>query len=153
MQVARTAAHVTELLDAALGRAQETITGEVPSPSQLRALLVIDEHEATNLRTLGEALGSKPPSVSRLCDRMEAAGLIERSLSESSRREVELRLSVRGHSVLAQLRENRARELGAVLAAMAPADLRALARGLAAFQQAAAQRTADLPDRTTAHTA
>ena len=142
-EVARAAAHVTELLEAAWGRAQETITGEIPSPSQLRALLAIDEHEVTNLRTLCEALGSTPPSVSRLCDRMEAAGLIERALSEASRREVELRLSIRGQNVLTQLRETRARELAAVLATMAPADVRALARGLQAFERAAVARRSD----------
>lgn len=142
-EVARAAAHVTELLEAAWGRAQETIVGEVPSPSQLRALLVIDRHDATNLRTLCEELGSAPPSVSRLCDRMEAAGLIERALSEASRREVQLRLSIRGQNVLAQLRENRARELATVLSEMAPGDVRALSRGLQAFEQAATGRRGD----------
>jgi DNA-binding MarR family transcriptional regulator len=152
-EVARTAAHVTELLEAAWGRAQETITEDVPSPSQLRALLVIDEHGATNLRTLCEALGSAPPSVSRLCDRMEAAGLIERALSEASRREVQLRLSTHGRNVLARLRENRARELAAVLSTMAPADVRALARGLRAFEHAATRRADGASDPITTRTA
>ncbi|MFC1414058.1 MarR family winged helix-turn-helix transcriptional regulator [Streptacidiphilus sp. N1-12] len=153
LEAARAAAHVTELLEAAWGRAQETVTGSLPSPSQLRALLVIEEHQVTNLRNLGDALDSKAPSVSRLCDRMEAAGLIERSLSGTSRRELELRLTGRGQSLLDELRENRARELGAVMAAMAPADVRALTRGLQAFHQAVTRETGRTSGGGTARTA
>ena len=152
-EVAHSAARVTEFLEAAWGRAQETISGEVPSPSQLRAMLAIEKHGITNLRTLCDALGSAPPSVSRLCDRLQAAGLIERAPSQSSRREVKLRLSLRGESVLSQLRESRAHELAAVLSTMAPADVRALARGLDAFAQAADRMEREAPGRTDRRTA
>ncbi|WP_443075148.1 MarR family transcriptional regulator [Streptomyces sp. NBC_01483] len=62
-----------------------------------------------NLRSLGDALASRPSSVSRLCDRMEAVGLIRRVPSSTSRREVEVGLSPLGEQVLGELRDHRAR--------------------------------------------
>ncbi|MYY08640.1 MarR family transcriptional regulator [Streptomyces sp. SID4919] len=129
----------SELLEVLWGRGQEATPAVTVSPSQLRALLVIEQDEGTNLRALGEAIGSSPPSVSRLCDRMEAMGLVERRPSRTSRREVELRLSPRGRVLLRESRANRKREVAAVLAVMGPAALDALTEGLAAFRAAAAQ--------------
>ncbi|MGN5631670.1 MarR family transcriptional regulator [Streptomyces sp. AC154] len=133
-----------ELLEVLWGRGQEAAPPGTVSTSQLRALLVIEKQEGSNLRSLGEALGSRAPSVSRLCDRMEAMGLVQREPSQTSRREVELRLTGRGHALLEEYRAIRTRELSAVLERMQPADVAALAAGLAAFRSAAAQRlTAD----------
>ncbi|MEE1799400.1 MarR family transcriptional regulator [Streptomyces sp. JV176] len=138
-QVAEAACAASELLEVLWGRGQEAApSGPVP-PSQLRALLVIETHEGANLRTLGEALGSRPSSVSRLCDRMEAMGLVTRSQSRASRREVELRLSRRGHQALDEYRAFRTREVGLVLERMEPSDVLLLAEGLSAFRAAANQ--------------
>ncbi|MBO1330399.1 MarR family winged helix-turn-helix transcriptional regulator [Streptomyces sp. VRA16 Mangrove soil] len=134
--VAELACHVSELLDVLYGRAQEAAAGPLP-PSQFRALAVIEERQRVNQRTLGEALGSRPSSVSRLCDRLEAAGLVERLASSTSRREVELRLSRRGAVVLEDFRASRAREIAVVLETMVPAHLRTLAEGLEQFERAA----------------
>ncbi|MFD5033827.1 MarR family winged helix-turn-helix transcriptional regulator [Streptomyces sp. NPDC058220] len=136
-QVAEAACAASELLEVLWGRGQEAAPSGPVSPSQLRALLVIEKHEGANLRTLGEVLGSRPSSLSRLCDRMEAMGLVVRSPSPTSRREVELRLSRRGHKVLDEYRAFRTREVGMVLERMDPADVVMLAEGLAAFRAAA----------------
>lgn len=130
----------SELLEVLWGRGQEAAPPGTVSPSQLRALLVIEKQEGSNLRSLGEALGSRAPSVSRLCDRMEAMGLVQRDPSPTSRREVELRLTGQGRALLQEYRAIRTRELSAVLERMQPADVSALAAGLAAFRSAAAQR-------------
>ncbi|MFQ6853208.1 MarR family transcriptional regulator [Streptomyces sp. 35M1] len=137
----------SELLEVLWGRGQESAAPGTVSPSQLRALLVIEKHEGANLRALGEALGSRAPSVSRLCDRMEAMGLVLRAPSPTSRRELELRLSLRGRALLEEYRALRAAELNAVLERMAPADLDALTDGLAAFHAAASERLS--PERDT----
>ncbi|MFF3031093.1 MarR family winged helix-turn-helix transcriptional regulator [Streptomyces rubiginosohelvolus] len=137
----------SELLEVLWGRGQESAASGTVSPSQLRALLVIEKQEGTNLRALGEALGSRAPSVSRLCDRMEAMGLVLRAPSPTSRREVELRLSMRGRALVEEYRALRAAELNAVLERMAPADLAALTDGLAAFHAAASERLS--PERDT----
>ncbi|MGW7199638.1 MarR family winged helix-turn-helix transcriptional regulator [Streptomyces chryseus] len=139
-QVAHDACAALELLQLLWGRGQEAAPSGPVSPSQLRALTALEGQEGVNLRALGEALGSRPSSVSRLCDRLEAAGLVERFPSATSRREIEVRLSRRGHAVLADFRTFRVRELEAVLREMAPAKLAALAEGLEAFHFAAAAR-------------
>lgn len=139
-QVAEAAAAASELLEVLWGRGQDAAPSGPVSPSQLRALLVIEKHEGANLRTLGEVLGSRPSSLSRLCDRMEAMGLVHRSPSPTSRREVELRLSRRGHKVLDEYRAFRTREVGMVLDQMDPSDIIMLAEGLAAFRAAATGR-------------
>ncbi|MGW0362915.1 MarR family winged helix-turn-helix transcriptional regulator [Streptomyces sp. NPDC002990] len=110
--------------------------GPVP-PSQLRALTVIEERAGINLRDLGEALGSAPPAVSRLCDRLEAAGLLQRSRGSTNRREVELSLSRRGSAVLADIRALRTQKIAEVLQEMSPQHRRSLAEGLTAFHDAA----------------
>jgi DNA-binding MarR family transcriptional regulator len=129
---------VSELLEVLWGRGQEAAPSGPLSPSQVRALFAIEQYEGANLRTLGDALGSRPSSVSRLCDRLEAVGLVDRQISPASRREVELRLTRRGHAALAEFRDFRAREVKAVLGLMAPGELAALAEGLTAFRRSAA---------------
>lgn len=137
-QVALEACTLLETLEVLWGRANEMPGGAPVSPPQLRALTVIESWEGINLRDLGEALGSTPPSVSRLCDRLEAAGLLQRSRGTLNRREVELRLSRRGQEVLAQMRAWRAREIKTVLSRLPATQLDALSQSLQAFSAAAA---------------
>ncbi|MEU9002849.1 MarR family winged helix-turn-helix transcriptional regulator [Streptomyces sp. NPDC059982] len=125
-----------ELLEVLRARGQDAAAPAV-SPSQMRALLVVEHSAGINLRTLGAVLGSRPPSVTRLCDRLEAMGLLTRSTSPTSRREIELRLTVRGAALLEEQRTIRLREMSAVLGRMEPAALDALVAGLTAFREAA----------------
>ncbi|MEN2416887.1 MarR family transcriptional regulator [Streptomyces rimosus] len=147
-QVTEATLAASELLEVLWGRGQETARSAQVSPSQLRALLVIEDHEGTNLRALADALGSRPPAVSRLCDRLEAMGLAERCPSATSRREVELRLSLRGRAFLEEYRAARKSEVAAIVARMDPAQVADLASGLAAFHRAAAVHRAAGDSRT-----
>ncbi|WP_063769530.1 MULTISPECIES: MarR family winged helix-turn-helix transcriptional regulator [unclassified Streptomyces] len=126
-----------DLLSVLHARGQDGVEPAV-SPSQLRALLAVEGAEGVNLRTLGDVLGSRPPSVTRLCDRLEAMGLLTRSPHPSRRREVEVRLTPQGRALLDERRAIRVRELSAVLGRMAPEAVNALVAGLEAFREAAA---------------
>lgn len=128
-----------ELLEVLWGRA----TTAPVSASQLRVLLVLEHHEGVNLRSLTEALASTPPSTSRLCDRLQAAGFVERVVSPSDRREVRLHVSGQGHAFLADLRARRENALQAVLDQMPAAQRTALLHGLEAFCDAAAAQIHD----------
>jgi DNA-binding MarR family transcriptional regulator len=125
-----------ELLEVLWGRASTAPA----SASQLRVLLMLEHHEGINLGTLADSLASTPPSTSRLCDRLQAAGFVDRVVSPTDRREVRLRLSTRGRAFLADLRARRQKELQAVLAHMPAAKRVALLEGLEAFCTAAATR-------------
>ncbi|MET8860352.1 MarR family transcriptional regulator [Streptomyces sp. NPDC004579] len=127
-------AEASELLEILWGRAS---TAPV-SASQLRVLFILEHDEGINLRTLADALGSTPPSTSRLCDRLQAVGFVERAPSATSRRELRLFLSPQGRTFLAELRARREEVLEAVLAQMPAAGRAALVEGLAAFCAAAA---------------
>ncbi|MFE1249673.1 MarR family transcriptional regulator [Streptomyces sp. NPDC058735] len=138
-EVARVTSTAAELLEVLWGRASTAPA----SASQLRVLLILEHHEGINLRTLADSLASTPPSTSRLCDRLQASGFVERVTSPADRREVRLRLSNRGRAFLVDLRLRREEALRAVLDQM-PADKRAaLLQGLEAFCDAAAAQIHD----------
>jgi DNA-binding MarR family transcriptional regulator len=120
------------------GRSAERIKPKV-SASQLRALVVVERHHAINLMSLADELGSIPSVTSRLCDRLQAAGLLVRAASPGDRREVILQLSKDGRRVLRQFRRERQADLKEVLEAMSPRGRNALRTGLSAFYSAATE--------------
>ncbi|MFF5968572.1 MarR family transcriptional regulator [Streptomyces collinus] len=138
-EVARVTSTAAELLEVLWGRASTAPA----SASQLRVLLMLEHHEGINLRTLADSLASTPPSTSRLCDRLQAAGFVEREASPADRREVRLYLSGRGRAFLADLRTRREQALRAVLDQMPAAKRVALLQGLEAFCDAAAAQIHD----------
>lgn len=107
------------------------------SPTQLRALTAVGRSGELNLSQLAEALGALPSSASRLCDRLEAAGLLARDADRASRRAVCLRLTPDGNALLEQARRNRREMIAAVLDGMPPSARARLTESLAAFQRAA----------------
>ncbi|KOX01880.1 MarR family transcriptional regulator [Streptomyces sp. NRRL WC-3723] len=133
-EVARVTSTAGELLEVLWGRASTAPA----SASQLRVLLILEHHEGINLRTLADSLASTPPSTSRLCDRLQAAGFVDRVVSAADRREVRLHLSSRGRAFLDDLRARRERELQEVLTLMPAVKRAALLEGLEAFCAAAA---------------
>jgi DNA-binding MarR family transcriptional regulator len=148
VEVAHLTLTAVELLEVLWGRASTAPA----SPSQMRVLLMLEHQDGINLRTLADSLASTPPSTSRLCDRLVAAGFVERAVSPADRREVRLHLSNRGRAFLDDLRARREKELQAVLEQMPAAKRTALLEGLEAFcDTAAAQIHHDAPragDRT-----
>ncbi len=103
------------------------------SPHQLRALRILEAAPGLNLTALAESLETGLPTASRLCDRLEAAGLLERALHPHKRREVRLSLTGHGLQVLGEVAARRSQALAAVLAAMDAAERAALSRGLRGF--------------------
>lgn len=122
------------------------------SVSQLRAMFVLEGAECLNLRDLAAALNSTPPSVSRLCDRLQAVGFLERASSSVSRREVELRLSDRGRHYLTELRERRRAHLRDVIEALPASTRSQLTDGLARLRDVATDHNRLLRDEDDAGT-
>ncbi len=103
------------------------------SPHQLRALRTLQATPGLNLTSLADRLDIGLPTASRLCDRLAAAGLLERVPHPGTRREVQLRLTAHGHHVLRDVADRRAQALTTALEAMQPAERAALSRGLRGF--------------------
>lgn len=110
------------------------------SQHQLRALRALESAPGLNLTALAERLDIGLPTASRLCDRLEAAGLLERVLHPHKRREVRLDLTPHARRVLGDVARRRARALAEVLEAMKPADRAALSQGLRALLEARSER-------------
>jgi len=134
--VAAAVTETAELLEILFERAREASPRPL-STSQVRAVVALDHHDGLNLRALADLLGSTPPLVSRLCDRLEAVGFLERLPSSRSRRELVLRLSDRGRAYLRDLRARRRESLQAALLKLSPEARSALATGLREFREVA----------------
>ncbi|WP_053669967.1 MarR family winged helix-turn-helix transcriptional regulator [Streptomyces sp. NRRL B-1140] len=103
------------------------------SPHQLRALRTVQAAPGLNLTALADGLDIGLPTASRLCDRLAAAGLLERTPHPDTRREVQLWLTSHGQHVLCDVADRRAQALATALAAMEPAERTALSTGLRGF--------------------
>jgi DNA-binding MarR family transcriptional regulator len=137
--VAATVESTAESLVSVLESAQMAQSPAVP-PTQLRVLTIVAGNPHTNMNRLAEALGVVPSSASRLCDRLEATGLLRRVPDPRDRREVRLVLTAAARRILDELRERRRSALAEVLERMSPAGRQELVRALAAFESAAAER-------------
>ncbi|GAA3038640.1 MarR family winged helix-turn-helix transcriptional regulator [Streptomyces glomeratus] len=135
--LARQVADAVESLVALWTGAAEAVTPRLSS-HQLKALTAVRRSAELNLTALAETLGIALPAASRLCDRLEAAGLLERVIHPRNRRQLELRVTPRGRRALAEIAERRSARLAGVLAAMTPAQREALGHGLHAFRAARA---------------
>lgn len=113
---------------------------DIPVPAtQLRVLFILADRDGVNLSGLARELGSLLSSASRLCDRLEAAGLIVRESGRQSRREITIRLSPDGRDLLDRVRRHRRTELEKVLTAMPSAARADLLTGLTAFRDAVSE--------------
>jgi len=127
------------LLIEASERAVEELGLSVP-PAQIRALLIIDRAGSLNLSRLAESLGASPSAASRLCDRIQGAGLLTRDRAAASRREIVLFPTESGRRLAEWVRARRRVALGNVLQGMSPDGREALAQGLRELAASAAAR-------------
>ncbi|WP_254668017.1 MarR family winged helix-turn-helix transcriptional regulator [Streptomyces griseus] len=136
-----------EMIEIAWERGRDAFDTAPVSPTQTRVLYAVEREPGINMRSLGRHLAMAAPSVSRLCDRLQAAGFLHRSPRAEDRREIQLRLTEAGAVHLRTLRLRRAEFLRLTMDGMTPADRRALAVGLSAFCAAIGgpPRTVDRP--------
>ncbi|MBO3742356.1 MarR family winged helix-turn-helix transcriptional regulator [Actinoplanes flavus] len=135
-EVAAAVESSVESLVGVLERARLAQQPAVP-PAQLRVLTIVAGNRHTNMSRLAEALDVVPSSASRLCDRLEATGLLRRVADPRDRREVRLLLTSAARRLLADLRERRRAALAEVLERMPVAAQQDLLRALQAFTAAA----------------
>src|ERR1700749_3018719 len=96
---------LTALVEAA-ERAVEKIGSTVP-PAPLRALLILDRAGNLNLNRLAALVGASASATSRLCDRMEVAGLLTRDRAVGRPREIVLALTQAGRGLAARGSDHR----------------------------------------------
>jgi DNA-binding MarR family transcriptional regulator len=117
-----------------LGRVEDQVT--LP---QYRALVVLATRGALRPVDLAEALDVTPSTATRMCDRLVRKGLMERSHRDSDRREVELRLSAEGRTLVNEVTARRRRDLRRVLSRISTVDQTRLINSLRVFTDAAGE--------------
>ncbi|RSN67016.1 transcriptional regulator [Actinomadura sp. WAC 06369] len=103
------------------------------SPIQLRAVEAIARFGRLNLGGLAEELGAIPSSTSRLCDRLEAAGLVVREPAPADRREIIVRLTDQGERLHGELTRRRREAVREVLEQLSPTSRGRLIDALTEF--------------------
>lgn len=118
-------------------RRTDALTGV--SPAQLSALSVL----MGGPRTLGELAAAeqvRPPTMTRIVQEMESAGLVTRSPDDRDARVVRVRASPKGIRILTRGRALRVGGLESRLRSLGPDELDALARALPIIERLAKEQ-------------
>lgn len=102
-------------------------------PGQLSALSVLVFGGDRTIAELAEAEQVKSPTMTRIVDGLEAAGLAARSPHPQDARAVLVRATARGRRLMEKGRSNRVAVIAALLDPMSAADLDAVERAVAAL--------------------
>ncbi len=129
----------TRMLAGVALRSVEVLHGAVTLP-QYRVLAVLaDLGEARSAR-VADALGLEASTVTRLVDRLAAAGHVRRSSDPTNRSAVTLQLTASGRGLVEQVVGWRLRELTRILLCLKPADRVSLTSSLALLVDVAGER-------------
>jgi DNA-binding MarR family transcriptional regulator len=102
---------------------------------QVTLLWLVRQRPGLSLAELAAAEGISPPALSGYVDRLERAGLLERSRSTEDRRRVGLRLTADGDRLLRRVRAQRTTWLAERLKGLEPKELRAIEAAIPALQR------------------
>lgn len=111
--------------------------------AQYRVLVVLASRGPQFPTALAAELRSAPSSITRLCDRLEAKGLLTRSSATGNRKQVVLAISAAGRRVVDAVTRVRREEIAALVAAVPPARRHGVVAALTELAAAAGE----VPDR------
>ena len=117
------------------------------SPGQLHALAIVSEAGEPCIGELAAALGLDESTVTRLVDKLEAAGLAERRQSHTDRRSTTVEITESGRKTIALVREHRRAFMAEVLVSLDPTERAEFVRLTAKAADALRLRTADVVGR------
>ena len=107
------------------------------------ALSVLVFGGPTSLALLAKAEQVKPPTMARLVDALEAAGLARRAVDKSDLRAVRIQATAKGRKLLLEGRARRLRQLTQMLEGATTAEQAALADAVSTLQRLLKQSTPD----------
>ena len=118
-----------------LARRLRQEAGTELSASLLSALAVLDTHGRMTLGTLAELEQVAPPSVTKLVQRLESEGLVDRTPDRNDRRVMWVEASESGRALLAESRRRKTAWLAARIRALDPDAQRQLAAALDVLEE------------------
>ncbi|MFJ4685331.1 MarR family winged helix-turn-helix transcriptional regulator [Streptomyces sp. NPDC088789] len=139
-----------ELLEIAWERGRGALGTAPLSAAQTRVMYIVEREPGINASALGRRLSAAAPSVTRLCDRLQAAGFLRRTPRPQDRREMQLELTDTGIAHLNTIRHRREQALQQAMIRMSPDAQHALATGLSALCAAVGEPTRPLGHEETA---
>jgi DNA-binding MarR family transcriptional regulator len=119
-------------------RREDPATG-VP-PAQLSALSVLVFGGARTLGALAAAEQVRPPTMTRIVQGLEAAGLVRRERDPEDARVHRLHATAKGRRVMQRGRERRVANLAALLGRLPPAEVALVREAAALVERALAQQ-------------
>ena len=117
-----------------LVRVQDAVTGV--APARLSALSVIVFGGPLSLNDLARAEQVRPPTMSRIVDALEAAGLARRRTNPDDRRAVLIEATARGMAILRKGRKRRVRFLAKYLSGLEAAEVEEIGRAVELVRKA-----------------
>lgn len=117
------------------------------TPTRLRALDVVAERGGVRVGELAERLGIDETTATRLVDRLQSLGLVERRPDEDDRRATLVGLTPPGEQLVAEVALERQRFFCDVLEALEPAERAELVRLTAKAADALRDRSEELIGR------
>lgn len=106
---------------------------------QYRALVLLASRGSLRVSALAELLTVNGSTATRLCDRLQARGLVARDRSTDDRRSVNVSLTSTGAELVHHVTTARRREIGEVLGAMPVESREPILEALRAFASAAGE--------------
>jgi DNA-binding MarR family transcriptional regulator len=125
-------------LVAVAARSVAAVENEVTLP-QYRALVVLASRGPVTAGDLAEQLDVHASTVTRLCDRLVAKGLVDRGVAEHNRREVVLEITPAGGRIVYEVTAVRRREISRIIRKVPPELRIAMIEALRAFGEAAGE--------------
>jgi DNA-binding MarR family transcriptional regulator len=116
------------------GASQEILAPWDLTPSNLRALRVLERHGMMRLSELSDHLRIAPRSATEVVDALESRGLVQRRPDPGDRRATLVGVTEHGASVLDAIRAARGTEAERLFSRLSPTDRAHLARILRKLQ-------------------
>jgi DNA-binding MarR family transcriptional regulator len=121
------------------------VLGGAVSLSQFRVLAVLGDLGCARSTQVARALGLEASTVTRLADRLVAAGHVVRGSEPGNRSVVTLELTASGRDLVTQVAQWRRQELTRILGQLAPRDRRTLTAVLRRLVEAAGEGYGPIP--------
>jgi DNA-binding MarR family transcriptional regulator len=109
------------------------------APARLSALSVLVFGGAMALNELARAEQVRPPTMSRIVDALEAAGLARRTANRQDRRAVVIQATEKGAAILWEGRKRRVKFLARHLSRLSDAERKQIENAMKAIQKAMAK--------------
>ena len=137
-QVVDAVLRASRVLVSVAARSLAAVDHDVTLP-QYRALVVLASRGPQRPTALADALAVHPSTITRLCDRLVAKRLVQRSESPTSRREVSIQLTPKGRRLVDAVTERRRAEIAAIVARIPTRERATMVRALHVLGEAAGE--------------